>query len=674
MATLNFQPYKANFVPRPIEAIGNMMQRFDENNQKLASTYQGLNQALSSFQVEEGDTPIIQGAREELETSMDKAVGAQDYNYMQGHLNNAVNSFMKNDSLKASVNRSAEYRAKRKQVEEMYNSGDIDREFFVARYNQPYIPTQADPETGTFNPHYDEFKMPIRKFDIKGHLSSLLSSMQSDMTSGEPQIKYYTAGELAKARGLDVSEYTAEQLKEETPYIKYMQMGGHEYRSPDKIRKALTQELLANPDAQAYINGLAEIRTERGEPTNAAAIVDSFVDPYVTAGAFSRDRSRYTGGSNIHTIAQALNKGQTGTGVFTAVVNGGEGKPKHQEEAERAGSISRAGKVLNSAIDALNIVQRYAGRQEFGPLVTPGNIYRTEAGKKVANTEYASLINNIALDSYRELGLDKPTEYDDLTSAQRLQFEDIYKEKLPEYYDTDIKNQIYIKPADTKEADEMLNGILGTKNIAAGLYIGRNGKLENTLPDRDYYVNGEVLDATELTKLLEKEFGKKGSRNRIIPHFIGTNHATTIPYYTNNYDFTTGHAFKIGDLEIIAAGSQGMNPYFSIVDKISADMVSGINQDVVQGPPGADYLDTDYRKVGYDENGYPKYVVTNSNKLVPPIEISGNSQQIRKALKDYADAVQIVKKRQDVSNNSARLQFGDEDDTYTQPYDNDYSN
>jgi len=516
---LNFGVYKPTHIPRPIERIGKMLETLDNNNRRIVSTYQGLDQALSTFDINVQDNGIVNETRQQLLSGIEDISKSND-GYMEGKLNRMVRDFTSNPALRAAIQRNAEYKAKKQQVHEGFLSGQFDRDQYTHYYNQAFKPTQADHETGAYVNTYDEFEMPAKMVNIPDRLMKMMSQIQSTKTAdGIPNIEYLTKKEFNEAAGVEVyPNLTEEEALEETPYVKYIRQGGVEYRTPEKIGSALLGMLGTDKEAMDYINDRAKITG-----ISPSQLIQDLVAPYKQAGSFYHDNTRYQAGS-----------GQQQARMF--------GAEYRKQAAKQKGTSEGVAPVLDEGVDiskditpskltrAVNTVSR---SMRMGRVVDD-KVTLEDSNPNKHMIDYASQVVTGKL--FNELSAKEQR-------SSREKILDAYKN----IYGRTISAVSYNKVEDDKASKAIIDNTFGAGASTSGI---RYDNILTSMPNANFFdfTNGRVLDKEEMVEYI-KEIGKAdGSSNTgaIIPNYLGESMYSPIAPMTGKLEFNRTKLFNFG--------------------------------------------------------------------------------------------------------------------------------
>ncbi len=580
---MEFGTYKPNFIPRPVEQIATMLGKLDENNRRIATSYNNIAQTFDSFDVNPVDREYVDNVRSDIMSSIDQVIESGDYARMEGQLNKSIRRISSDQGLKARILRNQDYNTKRNMVKDMYyKNKDIDKLSYDIAMSQPFMPTQPD-EHGVYNNEYNEFILPPRYFDIQNFAMQVAKNVEANSTTESPTIKYMTKKDYLLGLGEDISKYSEEELKQPTKHIAFLKLGDKTYKTPKQVNDAIVGMLQANPDAQAYLNYISE---HTNKPVSN--IVAEYVNPIVNMSSYINDNSRY---QVLSGYSANKEKDEEAPGNMPSISTEvpldvkdeiiDKVSPSWLRENARKASVS-VGEMLKGSSSKLisDVGEWMSGSIDKSPIVQPDDphygIYET-VSKKYYSKPYSELN-----DEERVKLLEPLTEYVD----------NLYKEGLA--------NIVTVKSKDAKVNEKVMNRIASSNQLS----IDKSGEIENAFENGTYFNfdTGEALTKDQFYDYLKDNISKNTKKDI---YYNGYSPFTGLgSYYDNNMALNRMHRFSIGEHQFgFSPLISERNEYELFVDDIYNTMHAIKNNSelskVIKNKAFSTYVDYDHKEQIY---------------------------------------------------------------------------
>lgn len=608
---LNLQSYTPEHIGRPVEHMGQMMKQLDENNRRIASTYQGLHQALESVELGPGDEHYLEERRNSLKRTMDQIASSDNYGYSEGLLNREIRNIVSDKAITASQQRYRKYRENKDKLADWYYRGGsrgaqdmlIDKEQYDFYSNQPYQPTKAD-EHGYFNTEYDEFRTPARAVNVPKYLSDILSQIQTTTTTdGAPTVKYLTHKDRLELAGYDTSGLDPVYLNSNSPILDYVIYNGKRVREPEKIRDVLTGMLTADPNVKAYLEDLTYIRQQQSDPnTSISDIINDYIDPMVKAGTIDDSLGRVS--MNTQQMSHAIKSIPTSEEEELIPLEGGISTPFAINRTE----VKDSYKPINDNL--VGHARRWL--KGTGDEIGKGRTYK----EIQPDDKYYYVINSLSNNIF-----DK--DYNTLTQEERAQFE-LSADKFFENLEDELRNISTIRNPTRKNIDEITENLFGTTSFSI-----KKGDIENFGIHRPIYsaAHGKVINSEEMREYLADKY--KGKTLDLGIDFNGYLTSPLLSVLTDDLSFTQPQQFTIGGDVFIIGSSHDQSKRIeyaqaSLYSAIENNLHSAFKDDREFGTT----ILQDENRIHLSHNATP---VSITEEIVPKVKASGTMETKKEA-------------------------------------------
>ena len=604
---LNFNTYTPKYIGRPVQAIGQMMDRLDTNNKSIVDTSSALDIALSGFDIAPDDEYIRINRKNQMQDEIQSIIDAGDYGIADAKIAKISRDFNTDKDLQQAIVNKKAYDEYRTRLQERKDKGEISDEVYRAGMINPY--QAVTKENGAYvTPNYYDYANQV---DMNPVLAKIVQSLQKDVTQS----------------------LSVPQFNPDNPYEVYGEVQTTEAkRNKNVLKMALENAYDTTPGAKAFIRdqakALLEINGQDATPEAIDAKSDELMQDMVSSYVLTGGQPQYQ--TNVL-------KGNT------ADLRTAQYKQMLKNQAEYGGTSSWSFPGITSQIGStlkqkLNVIT--PEEEAFGSSDATLMANDPYFNKDVKPVRYIETLNKVYKDNPEDKRLidgyikyAKPTiggnPIDSIEDINESNYEE-FKSKFDNYLTTEFPNRInssihaQIPP---KAGKKMASLIFGGDSFTRSK-DSKDFAFTDSLDNYMFYdlESGKSFENRKDIKDFIYDYeGVKNSNKLNIRAMATLNGANPIPEATQNMNFANGTVYNMNGHQFVLSRK---------VDDKSQDMVDNIItysqfKPNVEVPVNQSLLSSALGNVSPSEkDNYKAYIVYKNETEEPELEVYYDNGQV----------------------------------------------